>query len=195
LYDEEINIEYLKKAAKNADRLQNIVEDLEAISRLESGKEIIELRKFDIKALCQEIFEDLKPLRDEKSTKLVFKEGADKAFQVLADPDAIRQVVNNLVVNSSKYGKQNGCTQVSFYDMHDHVLIEVTDDGIGIQEKHLKHLFDRFYRVDTSRSRNMGGSGLGLSIVKHIIEAHNQTIHVRSTPGIGTTFGFTLQKA
>lgn len=108
--------------------------------------------------------------------------------------DSVRQVVTNLLVNSIKYGNQNGTTKVSFYDMDKKILIEVSDNGIGIEEQHLKHLFDRFYRVDSSRSRKQGGSGLGLSIVKHIIEAHGQSIKVRSTPNIGTTFGFTLNK-
>ena len=101
----------------------------------------------------------------------------------------------NLINNSIKYGKENGHTRVGFYDMDRYILIEVADDGIGIAKKHLNHVFDRFYRADKSRSRAQGGSGLGLSIVKHIIEAHKQTIHVRSTPKLGSTFGFTLEKA
>jgi two-component system phosphate regulon sensor histidine kinase PhoR len=102
--------------------------------------------------------------------------------------------LTNLVGNSIKYGKQNGQTKISFYDMDKIVLIEVSDNGIGIARHHLKHVFDRFYRVDKSRSRNVGGTGLGLSIVKHIVEAHNQSVHVRSTEGVGSTLGFTLEK-
>ena len=113
----------------------------------------------------------------------------------MGDRDSIRQVLTNLLVNSIKYGKEGGVTKVSFYDTESEILIEVSDNGLGIDEKHLKHVFDRFYRVDSSRSRKQGGSGLGLSIVKHIIEAHDQTINVRSTPEIGSTFGFTLKKA
>lgn len=195
LYDPNINMIYLKRAAGNVDRLQNIVEDLDTISKLESGRQPIELRKFDIKTLVKEVIEDLEAMAKEKEIKLSFKEGASTAFNVLADREAIRQVMNNLLVNSIKYGKPKGQTRVSFYEMEGQVLVEVSDTGIGIEDRHLKHLFDRFYRVDTSRSRNIGGSGLGLSIVKHIIEAHNQTINVRSTPGIGSTFGFTLEKA
>ena len=113
----------------------------------------------------------------------------------MADRDSIRQVLTNLVVNSIKYGVEGGTIKVSFYDTESEILTEVSDNGLGIEEKHLKHVFDRFYRVDYSRSRKQGGSGLGLSIVKHIIEAHDQTINVRSTVNIGSTFGFTLKKA
>jgi two-component system phosphate regulon sensor histidine kinase PhoR len=195
IHDENINIKYLKRAAENVERLQNIVEDLDVISKLESGQFELDMRHFDIKELVSETFMDLQPIAKEKKIKLIFKEGAAQPYQVLGDKDSIRQVMTNLLVNSIKYGNQQGITKVSFYDMDKKILIEVSDNGIGIDEKHLKHLFDRFYRVDTSRSRKQGGSGLGLSIVKHIIEAHGQTIKVRSTPNIGTTFGFTLQKA
>lgn len=125
----------------------------------------------------------------------MFKEGAERPFHVLADREYIRRVVTNLILNSIKYGNENGNTKVSFYAMDRNILVEISDNGIGIEEKHLNHLFDRFYRVDKSRSRESGGSGLGLSIVKHIIEAHHQTVNVRSTPGQGSTFGFTLAKA
>lgn len=192
--DENINIKYLKRAAENVERLQNIVEDLDVISKLESGQFEMEMRPFDIKELVSETFMDLESLAKEKKIKLMFKEGAAQPYFVVGDKDSIRQVVTNLLVNSIKYGNQNGTTKVSFYDMDKKILIEVSDNGIGIEEQHLKHLFDRFYRVDSSRSRKQGGSGLGLSIVKHIIEAHGQSIKVRSTPNIGTTFGFTLNK-
>jgi len=195
LYDEEINKDYLGRAASNVQRLQNIVEDLDAISRLESGKAELDIKRFDIRDLVTEIMEDLKPMAKKKKIKLQIKEGASQSFFVMADRETIRQVLNNLMVNSIKYGKEGGTTKVSFHDMDTKVLTEVSDNGIGIDEKHLKHVFDRFYRVDSSRSRKMGGSGLGLSIVKHIIEAHDQTINVRSTPDHGSTFGFTLEKA
>jgi two-component system phosphate regulon sensor histidine kinase PhoR len=113
---------------------------------------------------------------------------------VNADREKIRQVLVNLIDNSFKYGKEGGNTSIRLYNLHDQVLVEVTDDGIGIEEKYLPRLFERFFRTDSSRSRQIGGSGLGLAIVKHIIESHQQTINVRSTEGIGSTFGFTLQK-
>ena len=125
----------------------------------------------------------------------MFKEGADWGYNVRADRESLRQVLVNLINNSIKYGKTGGSTKISFYDMDKVALVEITDNGIGIPRKHLKHVFDRFYRVDKSRSREAGGSGLGLSIVKHIIEAHKQTVHLRSSEGVGSTFGFTLEKA
>lgn len=195
LYDREINKLYLEKAIKNLDRLQAIVMDLETISKIESEAEELEMNKFEIKALVNEIFEDLQSRAAEKHIQLGFKDNTASNFNVIGDREAIRQVLINLLVNSIKYGIQGGATKVSFYDMASQILVEVSDNGVGIEQKHLKHLFDRFYRVDLSRSRKEGGSGLGLSIVKHIIEAHKQNINVRSTPGLGTTFSFTLNKA
>jgi len=192
LEDPAVNRRYLERAASNVDRLLTIVYDLETITKLESGELVLEIENFDIKALVREVLDDLEITARERGIRLVFKEGADRPFLVKGDTEHIRQVVNNLILNSIKYGNEDGITKVSFYDMHNQVLIEISDDGIGIAEKHLKHLFDRFYRVDKSRSRDRGGSGLGLSIVKHILEVHDQTINVRSTPGLGSTFGFTL---
>lgn len=186
---------FLGRAAKNAERLATIIEDLEAISRLESGKIILDFQDFDIKELVEEVFEDLEIRANEKKVSLVFKNDAQNSFKVRADRESIRQVLMNLVTNSIKYGAKKGYTKIGFYNMDKNILIEVTDDGIGIDTKHLPRLFERFYRVDKHRSREQGGSGLGLSIVKHIIEAHKQTINVRSSKGVGTTFGFTLGKA
>ncbi|MCB0520758.1 MAG: sensor histidine kinase [Lewinellaceae bacterium] len=195
LEDAGINKTYLQRAAKNVDRLNTIVEDLEIISRLESGELILDMQTFDIKTLTEEVFEDLEIKGAERNIKLAFKPGADQHFRVRADREYIRQVLMNLLNNSIKYGNENGMTKVSFYDMDKNVLVEVADSGIGIPAEHLNHVFDRFYRVDKSRSREQGGSGLGLSIVKHIIEAHKQTINVRSTKNVGSTFGFTLEKS
>lgn len=195
LHDPAVNTKYLNRAAKNLERLETIVTDLETIAQLESEQMILEMDAFDIKALVKEVFEDHERLAAKKKIKLLFKSGADTDMMVMADRDRIRQVLNNLITNAIKYGRDEGYVKVSFYDMHDRVLIEVTDDGIGIAEPHIKHVFDRFYRVDVHRSRELGGSGLGLSIVKHIIEAHKQGINVRSALGKGTTFGFTLAKA
>lgn len=193
--DPEVTIRFLKKAAKSTDRIASLVEDLESISQIESGFMTMELEEFDINELVHDVFESLSMRAEEKNIRIDFKEGCDVPFMVEADKDRIRQVIVNLLVNSIKYGKENGYTLVGLYDMDENILIEVTDNGIGIDEEHLPRLFERFYRVDKSRSRDAGGTGLGLAIVKHIIEAHNQTINVRSTKGIGTTFGFTLKKA
>lgn len=195
LADESINQRYLERSAKNVDRLITIVEDLETISKLESGKLILDMNTFDIKQLVMEVFEVHERLAEERDIRLLFKDGASGGFMVNADRNYIQQVLDNLILNSIKYGTPGGMTKVGFYDMEQRILIEVADNGIGMEENHLKHVFDRFYRVDKSRSREVGGSGLGLSIVKHIVEAHNQTINVRSAPQVGSTFGFTLAKA
>lgn len=195
LHDEEINYPYLQKAANNVERLNTIVEDLESIARLESEELILEMRTFDIKKLAEEVFDDYEMKAAARNIRLEFKEGAGQNYKVRADRESIRQVLANLISNSIKYGNAGGKTKIGFYDMDKYILIEVADNGIGVAKEHLKHIFDRFYRVDKHRSRDQGGSGLGLAIVKHIVEAHQQTIHVRSTPNIGSTFGFTLEKA
>ena len=194
LEDESIARPFLKKAVKNVDRLQTIVDDLSAISRLESGDQLLDLEVFDIRQLAMEVIEDMEMKSRQANVSLSLKEGASPTFMVEADRENIRQVLTNLVSNSIKYGNEGGSTKLAFYDMDSNVLVEVADNGIGLSEKHLPHVFDRFYRVDKSRSRQKGGSGLGLAIVKHIIEAHKQTINVRSTKGLGSTFGFTLRK-
>jgi two-component system phosphate regulon sensor histidine kinase PhoR len=195
LEDESINKLYLEKAARNVQRLQTITDDLSAIARLDAGKSFLDMQTFDSKQLTQEVFDELNTSAKQKNVTLQFKEDHATPFNVKADPEMIRQVLHNLIKNSIKYGNKNGATKISFYDMDTVILVEVTDNGIGIAPEHLNHLFDRFYRVDKSRSREQGGSGLGLAIVKHIVEAHQQTIKVRSTLGKGSTFGFTLEKA
>lgn len=195
LDDEYINVTYLQKAAKNVERLNTIVEDLESIARLESEELILEMQIFDIKKLAEEVFDDYEMKAGDRTIRLEFKDGAGQNYKVRADRESIRQVLANLISNSIKYGNIGGRTKVGFYDMDKYILVEVADNGIGIGKEHLKHIFDRFYRVDKHRSRDQGGSGLGLAIVKHIVEAHQQTIHARSTANIGSTFGFTLEKA
>lgn len=195
IYDENINIKYISKAAENADRLQHIVEDLESIGNMESGKKELNIVKFDIYELIKDVFADQRRAAKKQNVNLKIGSSAELPLYVRGDVEAIRQVLNNLVTNTLKYGEEGGVTEISIYDMHKNILVEVSDDGIGIEDQHIEHLFDRFYRVDSSRSRLKGGSGLGLSIVKHIVESHNQTINVRSTVGEGSTFGFTLEKA
>jgi two-component system phosphate regulon sensor histidine kinase PhoR len=189
---------YLVKSAKNVERLITIVEDLDTISRVESGALHLEIESFILNALVVEIIEELRDIASEKDIKLIINEGANQSYRVKADKTSIRQILVNLITNSIKYGKYGGQTKIGFYDMHHYVLVEVSDNGIGIEEGHLKHVFDRFYRIDKSRSRVKdvvgGGSGLGLAIVKHLVEAHGQTISVRSTINVGSTFGFTLEK-
>ena len=191
--DPEINRKFLSKAEKNIDRMTSLLEDLDSISKIESGAMNIEMETVDIVELSSEIAENLD--RKAKDANVQFKIREEEEFNVLCDPNKIGQVLSNLLVNSINYGVENGKTVVRFYDMGDNILIEVADDGIGIKEDDLLRIYERFYRVDKSRSRHAGGSGLGLSIVKHIVEAHGGNLHVRSTLGTGTTFSFTLQKA
>jgi two-component system phosphate regulon sensor histidine kinase PhoR len=195
IHDPKINIDFLGKSQKNIERMITIVEDLEVISRLETGEATPLLVNFSIPALVREVFEFLEPKASERKIRLLFAADYNDNMLVRADKEKIRTVITNLVLNSIKYGIEGGRTKVSFYDMDENYLIEISDNGVGIHEKHISRLFERFYRVDKHRSRAQGGSGLGLAIVKHIIEAHNQTINVRSAPGVGSTFSFTLAKA
>lgn len=193
IHDPEINKLYLSKMDKNIERMITIVEDLEVISRLETGEAKPECSRFDIINLTRDVFEFLEPNASLRGITLMLSNDNYSPKYVYADADKIKQVLVNLIENSIKYGKPQGRTKVSFYEMGENLLIEVSDNGIGIEDQHLPHLFDRFYRVDKHRSRSEGGSGLGLSIVKHIIEAHEQTVNVRSAKGIGSTFAFTLK--
>ena len=194
--DPNVNHDYLEKTEKNIERMINIVQDLEIISHLESGEIKLNFEKFDIISITREIFEMLEIKASKRNITFKFHDSVDDDMRVFVegDKEKIRQVLINLIENSIKYGIEGGRTKVSFYDMDENVLIEVSDNGIGIDAKHIPRLFERFYRVDKSRSRNQGGSGLGLSIVKHILESHQQTVNVRSAPGVGSTFSFTLKK-
>lgn len=194
LEDETINRNYLQRAEKSVDRMITIIDDLEAISQLETGELILEPEKFDIVALAKDVLEAQEMKATAKGIILTMPEDL-KPIYVIADRFRIRQVLVNLIVNSVKYGKEYGETKIRFYDVGENIMVEIADNGIGIEKEHLPRLFERFYRVDKSRSREMGGTGLGLAIVKHIIEAHNQTINVMSTAGAGTVFTFMLRKA
>ncbi len=194
IHDENINISYLQKALFNLERLELIVDDLDTINQLETNKDAIQITVFDINEQVKKVFRELEKVAKDAKIKLISSQNDDMPVLVKGDKNRINQVFYNLIINSIKYGQENGTTKVVFHAMDDHFVIEVIDDGIGISKEHLKHLFDRFYRVDSSRSRAFGGSGLGLSIVKHILETHNQTISVKSEPNLGTTFTFTLDK-
>ena len=185
---------FLEKAVKNLDRLGYLIKDLDEISKLERGDIEMNFQRFDLSILILEVMESLEIKAKQRKIDLVFKDKYNRHFMVHADREKIRQVFINLISNSFKYGKENGETSIKLFELHNQVLIEVTDNGIGIEEKHISRLFERFFRTDKSRSRNIGGSGLGLAIVKHILESHHQTITVRSTEDIGSTFAFTLEK-
>jgi len=193
LEDASINREYLERTESSINRLITLVDDLENISHLESGVVKLNMKRFDVVALAREVadFMEIKASRQGKT--IDFSGSYDKPIVVNADLERIRQVFVNLLDNSLKYGgKEDGKTRISFFKMDENVLVEITDNGPGIEPQDIPRIFERFYRADKARSREQGGSGLGLSIVKHIIEAHNQSIDVRSSKGIGTTFAFTL---
>lgn len=194
LHNNEVNTKFLQSTARNVDRLVNLVDDLDAISKLESGEQELHFQNFVIQELLKDVYDSLYINTKEKDIKCIIKKGCEFPLNVYADKEKIRQVLINLVDNAIKYGKNNGIVEASFYNIDGRtVLIEISDDGAGIADEHLPRIFERFYRTDMARSRKVGGSGLGLSICKHIIEAHKQTIHVRSKIDVGTTFGFSLQ--
>jgi two-component system, OmpR family, phosphate regulon sensor histidine kinase PhoR len=193
--DPKINMLYLKRTEKSINRMVSIVEDLESITKLESGELKLNPVKFDIVKTVKDVFEMEQWQAEERNIILKIVNPPSRPVYVKADRNRILEVLTNLIVNGIKYGKKDGFVQVSFHDLEDNIMVEVTDNGIGIEKKYLPRIFERFYRVDKSRSREQGGTGLGLSIVKHIIEAHNQSINVRSIVDQGTTFNFTLEKA
>ena len=193
--DPNINRKFLERANKSVSRMIYIVEDLDAITKLEGGKIDIEEEPVDIIELILDVVDQLEMKAKKRNVSLVVEDSRLSRYMVEADVEKIKQVLINLMVNAIKYGKEDGEVLVRTFDMDENILVEVADNGNGIPQKHLSKIFERFYRVDKSRDREQGGSGLGLSIVKHIIEAHNQSINVRSTLGTGTTFSFTLKKA
>jgi two-component system phosphate regulon sensor histidine kinase PhoR len=195
LEDPDHNRKFLIKAAKNVDRMAGLIDDLDVITKIEGGSLELELRQFNLTSLVVDVMDQLEQRAKRAGIEVEFVDENRRNVEVIGDAPKIEQIVTNLISNSLRYGKEGGKTEVRFYDMDEQMLVEVADDGIGMSEEHLPRIFERFYRVDKSRSRNAGGSGLGLSIVKHIIEAHGQTISVRSTQGKGSTFAFTLQKA
>lgn len=189
--DPKINMEYLKRADKSVDRMINIIDDLETISQLESGTLSLDVEPFNIVEMAQDICKQIEIQAQKKNISLKI-DAPKKSVKILADRFRIRQVLANLLSNSIKYGKENGETTIVINPVGEKVNISISDNGIGIEAKHLPRIFERFYRVDKGRSREQGGTGLGLSIVKHIIEAHGETIVVSSEEGRGTGFTFTL---
>ncbi len=195
LENTQVNKKFLTSTSRNIDRLVNLVDDLDEISKLESGGQLLYKQNFVIQDVVKNVYESLAIHTEQKQIKCSIKKGCEFPLTVYADKEKIQQVLINLIENAIKYGKQNGSIESSFYKIDGKtVLVEISDNGYGIAEEHLHRIFERFYRTDLARSRKVGGSGLGLSICKHIVEAHGQSIHVRSKQDVGTTFGFTLQK-
>lgn len=195
IHDEQVNLKFLNNASKGIDRLVQLVDDLDEISKLESGRIPIIQESFPIQDLVKDVYEEMALIAAEKDIQLLLKKGTERHLAVYADKPKIRQVLVNLVENALKYGNEGGEITVGCYELDGkNIYVEVSDNGPGIAEEHLSRIFERFYRADRSRARNIGGTGLGLAIVKHIVEAHGQTVTVRSKPGVGSSFGFTLEK-
>ncbi len=195
VHDNRINLEYLHKAANNIERMIAIVRDLENISLLESGQLQLDYSVFNICELAEETMEALEDQADAADMTLGFKPGINQNVKVRADRNRTRQVLVNFLTNAIRYGRESGYARIGVYDMSDRILVEVSDNGIGIAQDNISRVFERFYRTDKARTRERGGTGLGLSIAKHIVEAHGMGVNVRSTEGVGSTFGFTLPKA
>lgn len=196
LEDENINIKYLERSEKNINRLIGIVKELETISQLESGELKLNMSHFNLKTLCDDLIDSFEMKTEKKNIQMYYGKNYDRPILVNADKEKVERLITNLIGNAIKYGYANtGKVKISFFDMDENLLVEITDNGPGINKEDLPRIYERFYRTDKARSRELGGTGLGLAIVKHIVEAHKQSIYTRSTIGIGTTFGFTLEKA
>ena len=194
--DKELLNKYLKRTDNSVERLSYIIKDLDLITQLESSTLNLNISSFNMIDLITNIFDQLEIKSSKRNIKLVFDKKYNNEILVSADKERIGQVLTNLLVNSINYGRDKGTTEVSINDLtKEKLIVRVTDNGEGISEEHLPRLFERFYRVDISRSRKHGGSGLGLAIVKHIIDAHNENIYINSKPGVGSEFSFTLQKS
>lgn len=194
--NKKLRVKYLERASKAADRLTYIIKDLDLITKLEMGELQLEPQVFDVIPMVKSVFEMMEMRAAKKKITLTFDTDYTSEVMVYADAEKIRQVITNLIENAIKYGSQDGTVEVSIESISKNkIVVRVTDNGEGIPREDLPRLFERFYRVDKSGNRKQGGSGLGLSIVKHIIEAHNQKIFVESTKDLGSEFSFTLQKS
>ena len=195
LKDKKVREKYLRRAAKGVDRIISIVKDLDLITQFESGIKTVDRSEFNIFDLVDNVFDLLEFESEKNNISLKLENKKNSLIYVNADQERILQVLTNLIVNSIKYGSDNGYTKVIVEDFNkEKVIVRIIDNGEGIEKEHIPRLFERFYRIDKNRSRKKGGSGLGLSIVKHIIEAHNEQIFVKSEIGEGTEFSFTLSK-
>ena len=194
--DKAVKKKYLQRANKGVERLIYIIKDLDMLTKLEVGNLVLQEEDFNIIELVQNVFDLLEMKAAKKNISLAFDKDYTDSIMVYADRDRIQQALTNLVENSIKYGKQDGTTEVSIENLiKNKVIVRVTDNGEGIEKQHLQRVFERFYRVDKSGSRAVGGSGLGLSIVKHLIEAHHEKIYIESQFGVGSEFSFTLEKS
>ena len=196
LKDEAVNEKYLKTASKAIERLNLIVKDLDLITKIERGESNLEKTKFDIINLIQNVFEMLEFSAKKKNIELIVDKENELGTIVNADKERIEQVLTNLIENSIKYGKDNGTTEIVVQNLNENkIIVRVTDNGVGFEKENYNRIFERFFRVDKSGDRSSGGSGLGLSIVKHIIDSHDEKIYVESELGVGSEFSFSLEKS
>tara|TARA_B100001939_G_scaffold322732_1_gene313453 strand:- start:1161 stop:1982 length:822 start_codon:yes stop_codon:yes gene_type:complete len=194
LDDDNVNRKFLNRTLKGVERMNRIISDLDMITKFESEKIDMDFKENNLVEIGNEIIESLELKAQEKKVKIEFSKSYDSPIKVMCDRSKIGQVFQNLIMNAINYSEPESKVVIRFINLNKNILVEIEDDGIGIEEKHLNRLFERFYRVDKSRARNVGGTGLGLAIVKHIIEAHGHKIQVRSTLSKGSTFYFTLSK-
>ena len=192
--NKDVREKFLRKAAKSLDGLQELVAELLTLSQLETGELKMYIEDFDIHSLTKDVFEMLEGKAKKKEIEMKFAENSDRNVMVKGDPYQIQQVIKNLVENAVNYGNDKGKVVVGFDIDRENVIISIKDDGVGIPPEHLKRIFERFYRVEKSRSKDKGGSGLGLAIVQEIVEAHNSKVMVTSKVGKGSTFAFILKK-
>jgi len=196
LKDEAVNEKYLKTASKAIERLNLIVKDLDLITKIERGESNLEKTKFDIINVIQNVFEMLEFSAKKKNIELIVDKENELGTIVNADKERIEQVLTNLIENSIKYGKDNGTTEIVVQNLNENkIIVRVTDNGVGFEKENYNRIFERFFRVDKSGDRSSGGSGLGLSIVKHIIDSHDEKIYVESELGVGSEFSFSLEKS
>lgn len=192
--DRNVRDKFLDKAAKSLDGLDALVKDLLTLSQMETGDIKMHYEKFDLKHLTLEVFEQLEEKAKAKQIQLKYEKKTDSPIWAYADKHRISQVMTNLRDNAIKYGREEVKVVVSFDNEKENLHVSVKDDGPGIEPEHLKRIFERFYRIEKSRSKEQGGTGLGLAIVKHIIEAHKSKVSVTSKIGKGTIFSFKLEK-
>jgi len=195
LEDESINRKYLERAEKSVEKLIKLLNELDMIIRLDTGEIQLNIQRIDLIELVKEVIESIELKAEKKHIKISILRKNMEPLWIMADEDKITQIITNLLINSIKYGSEKGKTEISFDDMKKQILVKIKDNGVGIKDKEISRVFDRFYRTDAAREHDQKGFGLGLSIVKHIVEAHGQTIHVNSVKHEGSTFSFTLKKA
>jgi two-component system, OmpR family, phosphate regulon sensor histidine kinase PhoR len=192
--DKSVRDKFLKKAAKSLDGLDELVQDLLTLSHLETGDIKMHFEQIDMLKICEEVVEQFEEKAEKKNIKLKVEADAHSKIMVYADGKRISQVATNLVSNAIKYSSDDSDVTISFDVGKKNVITFVSDKGEGIPTSHLTRIFERFYRVDKSRSREKGGTGLGLAIVKHILEGHNTKADVQSTVGKGSVFSFKLPR-